>query len=195
MEREPAQPDERRQPEIDARHAHASPLPTTPLPQPLLAENRHDRDHLPEIRRSSANHQVLILPDQIGKSDRLGVGTMIAPPPTGDTDMIDRMLAAAAAPALAAVTAVTAAPALAVSPEASARTVSYADLNLATPAGVAALHHRIAAAVETVCGSYNGVVTLAETVEIDKCRAAAQSAADQRVAVIISGSTQVASAR
>jgi UrcA family protein len=127
---------------------------------------------------------------------------MIAPPPTGDTDMIDRMLAAAAAaaltaaPALAAVTAAfTAAPVLAASPEAGARTISYADLNLATPAGVAALHHRIAAAVESVCGSYDGVTALAETMEIDQCRAAAQSAADQRVAAIISTSTQVASAR
>ncbi len=80
-------------------------------------------------------------------------------------------------------------------PDASSRRVEYVDLNLASPAGIATLRHRIAAAIETVCGGHEGIVTLSEKASIQRCRAKARIEADQRVAALLFASAEVASAR
>lgn len=51
--------------------------------------------------------------------------------------------------------------------------VSYADLDLSSPQGQATLKTRIAMAVNTVCGSANGAIDLAQRMEVNKCRSAA----------------------
>lgn len=103
-------------------------------------------------------------------------------------------LAAVAAATIALATA----PAFAAQPESGTHAVRYADLNLATAGGVRTLHHRIAAALEAVCGSYEGTDTSAGSEEgraIAQCRASARAQADQRVAAILSANAQLASAR
>lgn len=85
--------------------------------------------------------------------------------------------------------------AIAAPTETKSRAVDYADLNLATPAGVATLHHRIAAAISAVCGGFEGGLTLEETMDIEKCRTNARAQADQRVALLLSTKIQTASAR
>lgn len=68
------------------------------------------------------------------------------------------------------------APTLAMRPESTSRSVRYADLDLSSRAGIKALHRRIAAAVEAVCGSYEGTDTAAAAEEyrqITRCRATA----------------------
>ncbi len=105
--------------------------------------------------------------------------------------MIIRKLATVATAALV----LTAAPALASQPESAARTVHYADLNLATPVGVKTLHRRIATALEAVCGSYAGTESAGmanEADEITRCRAAAQAKADVQVAAIVSRNVRLA---
>ncbi|MDO7841493.1 UrcA family protein [Sphingomonas immobilis] len=95
--------------------------------------------------------------------------------------------------ALAAAT-LTAAPAFA-APQEGAATVRYADLDLSTAAGVATLHRRVGAALETVCGSYAGATSSAWSAEADaikQCRADARSKADQQVAAIVAAKVQVA---
>jgi len=99
--------------------------------------------------------------------------------------------------ALAAATiALAAAPAFSAQPESGTRAIRYGDLNLATAQGVNTLHHRIAAALEAVCGSYAGTDTAAgaeESRDIARCRATAQAQADRSVAVIVSAHAQLAS--
>ena len=100
--------------------------------------------------------------------------------------------------AFAAAIALTTAPAFAASPETGASPVRYADLDLATARGAKILHHRIAAALEAVCGSYAGTNTSAgddEAREITRCRAGAQAQADRLVAMILSANAQIASLR
>lgn len=66
--------------------------------------------------------------------------------------------------------------------EAPTRTISYADLNLASPAGAAVLRHRIDAAITTVCG-------IADPMELDRsaiinaCRAKAKDGAQTEFAM------------
>jgi UrcA family protein len=72
------------------------------------------------------------------------------------------------------------------------RPVTYADLDLATHAGRARMNHRIAVAVEAVCGSYAGAPSF-ETREIDRCRAAARTGIETQLAALRSRTaTQVA---
>jgi len=87
------------------------------------------------------------------------------------------------------------APALAGESEPVRLHVSYADLNLASVAGVAALQHRIAAAVNTVCDARaGGIVTLREELAVARCRAQAKADTDRRVAALVSQSARLASA-
>lgn len=91
-----------------------------------------------------------------------------------------------------------AAPTFATLPESGSHVVNYDDLDLSTAAGVRVLHHRIAAALESVCGSYAGTDTIAaasENDEITKCRAATRAQVDQRLAAILSAHARMASAR
>ena len=95
-------------------------------------------------------------------------------------------------------TASLATPAFATQPERSSTAVRYSDLNLSTPAGVKALHRRIAVALESVCGSYAGTDTAAtenEADEITRCRAVNRAVLDQRVAALLAANVQVAVAR
>lgn len=81
--------------------------------------------------------------------------------------------------ALAALTATIPASAIA-GAEARSETVSYGDLNLATPAGIEALDRRLDRAVERVCGS-NSSRTLQVRRDIERCEADAwQSIQDDR---------------
>jgi UrcA family protein len=61
------------------------------------------------------------------------------------------------------------------------QSVSTAGLDLGTADGRARFQRRIAAAVETVCGSYAGT-SAAEQDEIDRCRRAALAGIETRLA-------------
>jgi UrcA family protein len=77
-----------------------------------------------------------------------------------------------------------AAPALAAPPAgAAARRVSFADLDLATADGRAQLGHRIAMAIEQVCGSY-AAASVSDTSDIDRCRAEARTGIETRLAAL-----------
>lgn len=81
-----------------------------------------------------------------------------------------------------------AAPALATAPESMVHNVHVGDLDLATPGGVSVLRHRVAAAVEAVCGSYAGTQSSAgdqEADEITQCRMQARTQIEQRLAVLM----------
>lgn len=65
----------------------------------------------------------------------------------------------------------------------ASRAVGYRGLDLGSRAGRAVLNRRIAAAVETVCGSYAGASS-DETREIDRCRAAARSGIETQLAAL-----------
>jgi len=69
------------------------------------------------------------------------------------------------------------------------RTVSYADLDLSTPSGVAALDSRIASAIKSVCDS--GDPTLRAKLAERSCRAKAASDVEAPRAMAITGSGQV----
>ena len=84
--------------------------------------------------------------------------------------------------------AISAMPAMAQAP--ASRTVSYDGLDLATPAGRGALNRRIAAAVETVCGSYAGASSY-EAREIDGCRAAARTGIETQLAALQSRNARI----
>lgn len=83
-----------------------------------------------------------------------------------------------------------AAPALAQAAIAS-RPVAYADLDLGTRADRARLDRRIAAAVETACGSYASAPST-ETREIDRCRAAARTGIETQLAALRSRNARLA---
>lgn len=100
--------------------------------------------------------------------------------------------------ALAAV-AFAASPALAQDPGASRLTVSYADLDLSTPRGVARLDRRIRTAVEAACGPTSNA-DLHGTNLVSQCRAdtlaLARAQRDTAIAANSVGSAvQLASAR
>lgn len=69
------------------------------------------------------------------------------------------------------------------------RTVSYADLDLSTPGGVAALDSRIASAIKAVCDS--GDPTLRAKLAERSCRAKAGQDVEGPRAMAITGSGQV----
>ena len=71
------------------------------------------------------------------------------------------------------------------------RTVSYADLDLTTPAGRARLDRRVNAALETACGSYAGALDY-EVHEIDRCRAEARAGIETRLAGLRSRNGRIA---
>jgi UrcA family protein len=73
----------------------------------------------------------------------------------------------------------TAIPAFAQSEDAPTVSVRYSDLNLASKAGVAALHQRIARAADQVCGSADSR-DLAANAAINACRQRAVSDATVR---------------
>ena len=73
--------------------------------------------------------------------------------------------------------------------QSSSRTVSYGDLDLGNPAGVAQLDHRIASAAKAVCST--GDPTLRARLAERKCRAEAISGTVEARAMAISGSGQV----
>ena len=83
-----------------------------------------------------------------------------------------------------------AAPALAApAPGNSSETVSYADLNLASPAGIAALDRRIDRAVRRVCGASHPA-DLNTGFQVRQCRVTAyRSIAARRSAALAAAST------
>jgi UrcA family protein len=62
--------------------------------------------------------------------------------------------------------------------------VSYADLNLNSPAGAAVFQRRVRSAVEQIC--YSDDRTLSGRFEVDHCKAAIQTQAQQKVAAVMS---------
>jgi UrcA family protein len=60
--------------------------------------------------------------------------------------------------------------------------VDIADLNLASSSGQRVLSHRIASAVEQVCGSYANAREQYEQMRVDACRAAAMADAHRQIA-------------
>jgi UrcA family protein len=60
--------------------------------------------------------------------------------------------------------------------------VQIGDLDLASDHGKSVLKHRIASAIEEVCGSYANVTDWNELESIDACRASAKQSADQQLA-------------
>lgn len=72
----------------------------------------------------------------------------------------------------------------------ASRAVNYAGLDLATPAGRAALDRRIATAVEAVCGSYAGASSY-EAREIDRCRAGARTGIETQLAALQSRNARI----
>lgn len=60
--------------------------------------------------------------------------------------------------------------------------VDIADLNLASSNGQRLLSHRIASAVEQVCGSYANAREQYEQMRVDACRAAAMADARRQIA-------------
>lgn len=89
-------------------------------------------------------------------------------------------------------TAIAATPAAAYGPPAS-QAVSHADLDLKRPADVARLRHRIAGALENVCGSYATSESWQER-EIARCRTRALAQADAQIARLMVRTVQVAAA-
>jgi UrcA family protein len=72
-----------------------------------------------------------------------------------------------------------------------ARAVSYADLDLTRPAGIARLRHRIANAIDVVCGSFAGVALWQEP-PIRQCRRAAFARAEVQIARVLDRSVEFA---
>lgn len=105
--------------------------------------------------------------------------------------MTIRKLATFAAVAIA----LAATPAFAAPSEGKTRVVRYADLNLATPAGVAALHRRVTAAVDAVCGVSMDAISQDESLQIDKCRMETRMQAEQRIADLLTANSRLASRR
>jgi UrcA family protein len=66
--------------------------------------------------------------------------------------------------------------------EAVTAKVIIGDLDLASDHGKSVLKHRIAGAIEEVCGSYANVTDWNELESIDACRRAARQSADQQLA-------------
>lgn len=64
---------------------------------------------------------------------------------------------------------------------ARSQSVSTAGLDLGTPAGRGRFQRRVAAAIETVCGSYAGA-SASEQIEIDRCRRSAWSGVEVQLA-------------
>jgi UrcA family protein len=84
------------------------------------------------------------------------------------------------------VTGLTAAPAIAA--EAATVTVPYADLNLASPAGAAALDQRIDTAVAAVCEK-PALRDLKAMVAWEECKAAAKAGALEQLSILDSYAT------
>lgn len=62
--------------------------------------------------------------------------------------------------------------------------VSYADLDLATNAGRVTLHHRVARAIDEVCGeTYGGTLSIEAAIKTCKRQAMASTARQMTVAV------------
>jgi len=62
--------------------------------------------------------------------------------------------------------------------------VSHADLDLTRPGDVAKFRHRIAQAIENVCGSYAGVEA-SQADDVTRCRADAVAHLPRRVAALM----------
>ncbi|WP_206244733.1 UrcA family protein [Novosphingobium terrae] len=88
-------------------------------------------------------------------------------------------------------------PALATAPESMTRAVHVSDLDLSTPSGARMLQHRVAAALEAVCGSYEGTQSSGGAQEADaitQCRLQARTQIGQRLAALMT-KNQLSSAR
>lgn len=98
----------------------------------------------------------------------------------GNTDMtITKIFTAAAI-----VAATLATPVLAGNPEMPTARISYADLDLTRGSDVAKLQHRVAVALESVCGSYDNVGTI-EARDIAQCRLNAAAKAKPMVTMLV----------
>jgi UrcA family protein len=64
------------------------------------------------------------------------------------------------------------------------KAIHYGDLDLSRPDDATTLRHRIARALETVCGSY-ATVEPSQTDTIDRCRADARQRADTELARVM----------
>lgn len=69
------------------------------------------------------------------------------------------------------------------------RNVSYADLDLSTPAGQRSLHNRIAYAVRQICGDNSGVYSSFDLSMLSKCKREAWSSSRQQVADAVTRAT------
>lgn len=69
------------------------------------------------------------------------------------------------------------------------RRVSYADLDLSTPAGQRSLHNRIAFAVRQICGDLSSVYSSYELSMLSKCNREAWSSSNKQVADAVSRAT------
>ncbi|HMI18533.1 MAG TPA: UrcA family protein [Sphingomonas sp.] len=96
--------------------------------------------------------------------------------------------------AVALTTATISAPAFAGRPEMPQARIGYADLDLGNARDVAKLQHRVAIALESVCGSYAGADPV-EANDIAKCRNAAAAKAQPMVAMLIEHERGVALAQ
>lgn len=100
------------------------------------------------------------------------------------TTLTAKILTALTSAAAALAATALAAPAFAGRPEAPATAVRYADLDLSRGGDVARLQHRVAMALERVCGSYAGADPV-EAQDIAHCRADASARARPIVAMLI----------
>jgi UrcA family protein len=75
---------------------------------------------------------------------------------------------------------------------AETRTVGSADLNLASPAGIAQLHRRVGAAITAVCGRAEGR-DLAAIADLHRCRGAAMASTTVNIAALVGKDRQAAS--
>jgi len=69
--------------------------------------------------------------------------------------------------------------------------VTYADLNLSSTAGVAALNHRISVAARRICGEAD-IRDLQRQAAVDACRATAVRSAAPQIAKLINPTQEVA---
>ena len=74
------------------------------------------------------------------------------------------------------------------------RTVSYADLNLASASGKAALYRRVSGAVRELCGS-EAMRPGEEMTEQRNCAAAARKSADPQIAAAVGGTSLASRSR
>lgn len=78
--------------------------------------------------------------------------------------------------------------------ESISQRVGYADLNLASPAGIAALRQRVATAVKQICGKAE-VRDIHSDNRVEDCRRKARAGVEPQLALALSGGIQLAEAQ